>query len=411
MFSNENVILYPFSGIYMEIADNMSKWNMVKLFETVTGTKVGGLLKEHDELEQQLNEIDWSGDFADVKKTCIPPEQLKQYLNDILANQAAKIKDKQKFSADKPIVHGGAIQQDEFGEIDIPAFIENITQLPNKILSKNTKMQKSQTENQVMVNIGIPALRGLVYDLDGKQFYYVNTCPGAGTCAVICYARKGSYVMFKDVFVKQTRILNLLLNDPAMFQNIVESELQLELIRNKGTEVVFRWNDAGDFFTKKYFEIAKAVTKSLQDKGYNFKSYGYSKMSDVVNDPTRPDDFTINFSDDANKKETGKVDTSTVKKSVIVPKELFADLLARDGAHLTKVNGKPKFVKASGLDTLKQRLAEKYGVDKSTIITYDKMLSIPEGNQPKWNVIVMPFGDGDVSAQRRDVQITFLLVH
>lgn len=389
----------------------MSKWNLIKLFESVNGTSVKGSLKEQDELNSQLNEIDWSGDFADVKKTCIPPKQLEEYLNDVLQNRAAKPKDRQKFGADKPIVHGGAVDVDEFGKIDIQAFIDNITQLPNQILSKNTKMQKSEDENQIMVNIGIPALRGLVYDMDEKEFYYVNTCPGAGTCALICYARKGSYIMFKDVFVKQTRILNLMLNDPSQFQNILEHELELICARNKGTEIVFRWNDAGDFFTKKYFSIAKDITANLQAKGYDFKSYGYSKMSDVVNDPTRPEDFTINFSDDANKKETGNVDTANVKKSVIVPKEFFDDLLLKDGRHLAKVDGKVKFKDAAGLDTLKQRLADKYGVDKSTIISYEKMLSIPQGTEPKYSVIIMPSGDGDVSAQRRDVRITFLLIH
>jgi len=97
---------------------------------------------------------------------------------------------------------------------------------------------------------------------------------------------------------------------------------------------------------------------------------------------------------------------------VIVPKEIFGDLLKRDGRHYAKdANGKLMFNNPLALDTLKQRLADKYGVDKSTVITYDKMLSIPEGQEPKWNVIVMPSGDGDVSAQRQDVRITFLLVH
>ena len=391
----------------------MSKnWNLVRLFEQVNGTKVMGNLKEQDELNAQLNEIDWSGDFADVRKTCIPPEQLKKDLNDVLANRAAKPTDRTKINPDKPLVHGGTIPVDDQGDIDVQQFIEDITRMPNKILSQNVKMQKSETENQIMVNVGVPALRGLVFDQQKKEFYYVNTCPGAGHCAIICYARKGSYVMFKNVFVSQTRILNLLLNDPQQFQNILLHEIELLCVKNKGTEVVLRWNDAGDFFTKKYFTIAKEITSTLQAKGYQFKSYGYSKMSDVVNDPSRPEDFTINFSDDANKRETGKVDTNTAKKSVIVKRELFADLIKRDGRHYAKdARGKLMFNSPTALDTLKERLADKYGVDRKSIISYDKMLSIPEGQEPMWNVIVMPSGDGDVSAQRQDVRITFLLVH
>jgi hypothetical protein len=387
-------------------------WNLVRLFESVNGVNVNGVLKEQDELNSQLNEIDWSGDFADVKKVCIPPEQLKKDLNDVLANRAAKPKDRTKITPNKPIVHGGAIPMDDQGDINVEEFIEKITQMPNKILGKNEKMQKSDNENQIMINIGIPALRGLVYDLDGKKFYYVDTCPGAGNCATVCYARKGSYIMFDNVFLSQTRILNLLLNDPAQFQNILKHEIELFCARNKGFEVVLRWNDAGDFFTKKYFQIAKLITAELQAKGYKFKSYAYSKMSGVVNDPSRPEDFTINFSDDANKRETGKVDTNSVKKSVIVKPELFKDLIKRDGRHYAKdAKGKLSFNSPQGLDILKQRLADTYGVDRKSIISYDKMLSVPEGDAPIWNVIVMPSGDGDVSAQRKDVKITFLLSH
>lgn len=393
----------------------MSKhWNLVKLFESVNGIQVTGNLKETDELSSQLNEIDWSGDFADVKKTCIPPEQLKKHLNDVLHNRRAKPADRKKLAIGMPHVHGGAIPTDDLGEIDIEEFINRITAIPKQIVSVNGKMQKSETENNVVVNMGIPALKGLVYDMDEKQFYYVNTCPGAGNCVLVCYAMKGSYVMFKDVFLKQTRILNLLLNNPELFKETLENELETICQKNKGLEVIFRWNDAGDFFTNKYFEIALQITKDLQDKGYNFKSYGYSKISDVMNSPLRPNDFTINFSDAANKRETSKVDTSTVKKSVIVNRVHFSDLILKDasGRHYAKdEKGKLHFKDENGLNELKQRLAKLYMVDPSSIITYDQMMRIPEGNKPKWNVIVMPSGDGDVSAQRKDVRITFLLEH
>lgn len=179
-------------------------WNLIKLFESVNGTKVNGVLKEQEELNAQLNEIDWSGEFADVKKTCIPPEQLKKDLNDVLQNRASKPKDRTKITLDKPLVHGGVIQQDEDGDIDVEQLINDITKMPNEKLQFNSPM---------------------------------------------------------------------------------------------------------------------------------------------------------------------------------------------------------------ALDTLKQRLADKYGVDRKSIITYDKLLTIPEGKQPIWNVIVMPSGDGDVSAQRQDVRITFLLAH
>lgn len=385
-----------------------NNWNLLRLFESVNGVSVP------DESDiKQLNEIDWSGDFKDVVKKCIPPNELKKYLNDVLKNEKLPYKDRQKFSLDMPHVHGKRVQTDELGEVDVQSFIENITAYPKQILSDNIKMQKSETEDSISVNIGIPALRGLVYDMDEKQFYFVNTCPGAGSCATICYAKKGSYVMFPDVFVKQTRVLNLLLNNPSQFQSILQLELEKLCQKNKGYEIVFRWNDAGDFFTKKYYEIAKNITEYLTAKGYKFKSYGYTKMGDVVN-ADKPENFVINFSDDANKRETKKVDTDKVKKSIIVPKELFFDLMLKDktGRNYVKdENGKVHFATRLGLDELKNRLAKEYGVDKKSIISYDQMLAIPETSEPKYNVIVMPAGDGDLPAQRKDVKITFLLFH
>lgn len=374
---------------------------------------IENILSEIISEQIQLDEIDWSGDFADVQKKCIEPNQLKDYLNDVLSNRAAKPADRQKFSPDMPHVHGGAIQTNELGEIDIPQFIKNITQPPRSILSKNIKMQKSSTDNLLSVNIGIPALRGLVYDMDGQQFYFVNTCPGAGTCATICYAKKGSYVMFAPVFVQQTRVLNLLLNSPDKFKQILQHELEILCIKNENIDIAFRWNDAGDFFTKKYLDIAIQVTKELTAAGYRFKSYAYTKMGDVIN-ADKPDNFIVNFSDDANKRQTKKVDTTTTKKSVIVPKAVFSDLLIKDATgrnYLKDVNNKIQFKNPAGLNILKDRLAQTYGVDKNTIITYDQLLDIPENSGKTYNVIIMPSGDGDISAQRNDVQITFLLIH
>lgn len=366
-----------------------------------------------ESLIPHLNEIDWEKDFPDVSKKCIEPKQLTQYLNDVLSNRAAKPVDRKKFGADMPHVHGGAIKTDEEGDIDIAAFTKNITAMPNSILSGNIKMQKSATESSISVNIGIPALRGLVYDIQNKEFYFVNTCLGAGSCATICYAKKGSYIMFADVFVKQTRILNLLLNFPDRFQTILGHELEIVCIKNPDMEIALRWNDAGDFFSKRYFDIAVNITKELTAKGYSIKSYAYTKMGDIVN-ADRPDNFIVNFSDDANKRQTSKVDVESAKRSVIVPRELFTDLLLKDSTnrnYLKDKNGRVQFAQHNGLAILKGRLAQKYGVDPKTIITYPQMLGIEPTKGKTYNVIVMPTGDGDLSAQRNDVQITFLLEH
>ena len=134
-------------------------------------------------------------------------------------------------------------------------------------------------------------------------------------------------------------------------------------LKNPDKEIQFRWNDAGDFFAKKYYEIAVRITKNLINEGYNIKSYAYTKMGDIVNmaDPN----FVMNFSNDANKRETDKVkDVENVKQSVIVPKELFDDLLekttGKNPSYATNEKGKVIFKKPENVNILKERLALKY---------------------------------------------------
>jgi len=364
--------------------------------------------------ENILTEIDWSEKYNDVSKQPMDLEKAKEYLAKVVGNCKLKPTDRKATALDKPYIHAKKIQQTEDGEIDIESFIADITKMPAAILSVNTKMEKSSDENSLSVNIGIPALRGLVYDIAEKMFYVVNTCPGAGSCALICYARRGSYVMFPDVFVKQTRVLNLLLNYPERFEKLLLRELESFALKNPEKEVQMRWNDAGDFFSTEYYAIATRITKSLKAEGYNVKSYGYTKMGDIVNlsDP----DVTINFSDEANKRETGKVkDLQNSKKSVIVAKNVFDDLFvknAKNRKYETNEKGRVIFKNGqNGANELKNRLGKLYNVDPSTILTYDEMLNMPEGEPLSYNVIVNPKGDGDKGAQRNDIKTSFLLFH
>lgn len=382
----------------------------MNLLETLTRIRINfGLLNEDN-----LNEIDWDNEFSDVYKKCINTAELKNHLNHVIDNSEKKPTDRESLGLNKPYIHAKSIPFDEEGEIDVNAFIKKITTMPNGILSINSKMEKSKTDNTLSVNIGIPALRGLVYDIDNKEFYFVNTCPGAGECALICYARKGSYVMFPDVFVKQTRILNLLLNFPERFEKLLKHELEIIALKNPDKEIQFRWNDAGDFFTKKYYQIAKKLTKELKSDGYNIKSYAYTKMGDIVN--MGDDDIMINFSTDANRKETSKVkDIENKKKEITIPKELFSDLFLKTSDKNPKFSvggdGKMIYKDKNSVNILKKRIADKYNVNMDTILTYDELLAKPIGMPLQYNVMVAPKGEGDIGAQRRDVKYSFLMFH
>lgn len=375
----------------------MIKDNKQRLFEMMN--KVGGM--------PVLTEIDWGGDFNDVSKECISIEALKDYFNKVLKNQELPSEKRTKSSL---MIHNKSIPFDENGDIDVNTFIKNITEYPPQIISQNEKMGKSGSENSITFNIGLPALRGLVYDIQNQEFYVVNTCPGAGACAKVCYARRGRYALLPAISQKQTRILNLLLNHPDDFKKLLLHEIKTIAIKNKGKQLFFRWNDAGDFFTKKYFQIAVEITKELKESGLNFESYAHTKMGDIynLNDPN----VILNFSVDAAEKERKKIDLTAAKTSEIVPSSLFKDLFVRDKAHFS-VDEKGKLIPKdeNSILTLKQRIADEFNVDINTLIMYDDLIKIPEGNEKKYNVIVLPKGQGDVAAQRRDVQRTFLLYH
>jgi hypothetical protein len=245
----------------------------------------------------------------------------------------------------------------------------------------------------------------------------INTCPGAGSCAVDCYARKGFYIMNAGKNLKYTQRLNMMVNNPEGYEELIMDELEPLAFKikreskkeGKDIKLVIRWNDAGDFFSKRYFDIAAGVTKKLIELGYNIESYAYTKMGDIANiaDP----DFIVNFSDDANKRETSKIDSSKIKISKIVPKELFKGIFKKEGPHYVKADsGKPEFADDKASDKLKNLISLKYNVPYESLVFTDE-LPQKQGEQHQYNVIVLPTGDSDVGAQRRDVRVSFLLQH
>lgn len=97
--------------------------------------------------------------------------------------------------------------------------------MPKEIFQRNPKMEKTDTGGfQYTVNTGLPALRGVLYDQENKKFFIINTCPGA--CAVSCYARKGWYIMNDGKNLKYIQRLNLLMNNPELYESMVMDELE-----------------------------------------------------------------------------------------------------------------------------------------------------------------------------------------
>jgi|SRR3990167_5944299 len=131
----------------------------------------------------------------------------------------------------------------------------------------NEKLLKTDT-----VSFNIPAFRSA----DGFA-----TCPKAGACATLCYARQGRYMMPN---VQRPREFNLAVarRDPAAFQAMAIEDLGK--IKNK----IVRVHDSGDFFSQEYMDAWFAVARTFPEKRF----YAYTK-SLHLDRSARPENFQI----------------------------------------------------------------------------------------------------------------------
>jgi hypothetical protein len=357
-----------------------------------------------EDLTESLSEA--PGDFGlGANYRAIPDDEMQALMG--RSKNKAKTK-RDKF--DYPYIHGSNIEvKDEAGKtFDTEKLKAAIMQRPKSILGQNAKMQHSETGDEAIFDIGLPALKGLAVNEKTGEFVVVDTCPGAGACQTYCYAMKGSYVMFKAVSMGLARMLNFLLNDPAGFASQLNKEIAAAKAKlaKKNAKMTVRWHDAGDFFSPEYLAMAYSVAEANPDIGF----YAYTKMGDVAN-AARPKNFNMNFSQGAKRGQEKKVDIVRTKHSKVVPKDMFFDLIARKGNELIKdAKGRMQFASPENLEQFKADLSKRYAIDKNSILTYDQMMKTPVGDAPKWNVIVMP-GDGDNSANRNDVVGSYLLFH
>lgn len=286
-------------------------------------------------------------------------------------------------------------------------------QADNFALTGNKKMKTSSGSSEVVFDITLPALAGLIVDEETMEFIDVNTCPGAGECKVFCYARKGGYRQFPGSSMSAARYLNFLLNDPTGFANMIDATIgnTEKRLQQKNIKLVVRWHDAGDFFSKEYLDLAYDIA----NKNPAVEFYAYTKMAIAITGNTPPN-WLNRFSTGSTTTQAKQVadyekQGNTVLRAQVIPSSMFNDLIAKEGNKKIKDNtGQVQFKDEQSLDIFKDRMTEKFNVDKQSIITYDQSINMPLGDKPVWNVIVPP-GAGDLAAKRKDVINTFLMIH
>ena len=338
--------------------------------------------------------------------------ELTDYL-DRIRNREKKKTDKYKL----PYIHRSSVVSyyNEAGKkYDVDAIKNALAQKPDKLLKKNEKMKHSDGTDEQFFNIGFAALVGIALDKNTNELIIVNTCPGAGSCKVDCFAMKGGKVQFQGPWLSDGKILTYLLNDPNGFFEQLKAEITREAIKGKKAnyKVSIRWHDAGDFFSPEYAAMAFKLASEIP----NVDFYAYTKVADVALGK-KPDNFIINWSEGASASQEKKVKSAdpeleTTKNSRIVPSNLFYDLLVKDEKkNLVKGTEGQWQVIPDRLPELKQRLASEYGISASSILSYKEWEAKGKNNpMMKWNVIITP-GEPDLTAKDPGVLSTLLLKH
>ena len=369
------------------------------------------------EVEEPTESLDEATPL-DAPTRPIGGKELQDYLGRIEARKKEKT-DKYKL----PYIHRSSVvtyYSPDGAKYDEGKIKQTLSTRPKKLLKQNEKMQHSNGDLEQFFNIGFAALVGIAVDEQTDELIVVNTCPGAGSCKVDCFAMKGGKVQFAAPWQSDGRILTYLLNDPSGFFNQLQEEISKEkkLGDRDGYAVTIRWHDAGDFFSEAYMNLAFKLAGSFPD----VKFYAYTKMAAAALG-NKPPNFIINWSEGASTKQekqvkAGDPELEQTKNSRIVPKELFYDLLKKDekgnldkeGADESGKGGRWQMRDPAALRELKRRIAEKYKISANSILSYDEWNAKPPTGGMKWNVIVAP-GEGDVSANRHDVLSTLLLRH
>lgn len=135
------------------------------------------------------------------------------------------------------------------------------------------------------ISFGIPAFRSS----DGFV-----TCPGAGICAGVCYARRGTYLISH---VKASRERNLAFLRSNSSNAFVGAAVQ-DLIE-AGAALV-RVHDSGDFFDQPYLDAWYNIARILKERWF----YAYTKSLHLDLWSKKPTNFKLVQS------EGGKFDTT-----------------------------------------------------------------------------------------------------
>lgn len=138
----------------------------------------------------------------------------------------------------------------------------------------NKKVKKlKDDEDRSAISFGIPAFESE----DGFK-----TCPGAGSCAAVCYARQGHY-QWSNVRSAREFNLEIAKNSPSKFAKLAIEDLK------KIPHKIIRVHDSGDFFNQSYLDAWYKIAQEFPEK----KFYAYTKSFHLDLYSNKPNNFQI----------------------------------------------------------------------------------------------------------------------
>lgn len=193
------------------------------------------------------------------------------------------------------------------------------------------------TQNSELRPIGVfnwtlPAWAGRLPD--GRTY---NTCPAAGACAPLCYARSGTY-RFSNVLAAHERNLQMVLDDLDGWGRAMAEELAHR--RYQGRHV--RVHDSGDFFSDAYLAMWLEVMRLRP--GVEFYAYTkeVSRFRRLV-EPEPPPNFRWVYS--LGGREDHLVDRDRDRHADVFPDEAAieaAGYSSQEASDLLAVYGPPR---------------------------------------------------------------------
>ncbi|MFE2639473.1 hypothetical protein ACFXKF_32725 [Streptomyces scopuliridis] len=137
---------------------------------------------------------------------------------------------------------------------------------------------RSSCATQRIYKWSLPAFAGRLPD--GRTY---NTCPSAGICKNLCYARAGTF-RFSNVLRSHENNLQYVLDEMPAWENQMAEELTHARYHPRDSRTHIRVHDSGDYFREDYLDAWLRIMRNAPEVVF----YSYTKEVALFEERVRP---------------------------------------------------------------------------------------------------------------------------